>query len=113
MVLHKLHNTHTYISRLKPDSQSTQVGKGSSEEKKYQRILTSKFVKGMFMWFKIAQNKKIHGAILEGRWYTGRKLRQIWAEWAVHASCYLQKGITFYFNIGDLGFYKGPLSHFY
>ena len=25
----------------------------------------------------------------------------------------LQKDITSYFNIGDLGFYKGPLSHFY
>ena len=73
----------------------TQVGKGSSEEKKYQRILTSKFVMGMFMWFKIAQNKKIHGVILEGRWYTGRKLRQIWAEWAVCVSCYLQNPSRF------------------
>ena len=27
----------------------TQVGKGSSEGKKYQRILTSKFVMGIFM----------------------------------------------------------------
>ena len=58
----------------------TQVGKGSSEEKKVQQILTSKFVMGMFMWFKIAKNKKINEAILEGRWYTGRKIFQIWAE---------------------------------
>ena len=43
----------------------TQVGKGSSEEKKVQQILTSKFVMGMFMWFKIAKNKKINEAILE------------------------------------------------
>lgn len=25
----------------------------------------------------------------------------------------LQMGMTFVFNIGDLNFYKGPLSHFY
>ena len=40
----------------------------------------------MFMGFKIAKNKKIHEAILEGWWYTGRKIRQIWAEWAVQAN---------------------------
>ena len=73
-------------------SQSTQVGKGSSEEKNDQWIMTSKFVMGMFMWFKIAKDKKIHWAILEGRWYTGRKIRQIWAEWAVCVGCYLQNG---------------------
>ena len=44
---------------------------------------------------------------------TGRKIPQIGAEWAVHTRWYLQKGITFYFNIGDLDFSKGPLSHFY
>ena len=52
--------------------QDTQVGKGSSEEKNDQWILTSKFVMGMFMWFKIAKNKNIHEAFLEGRWYAGR-----------------------------------------
>ena len=31
-----------------------------------------------------------------------------WAELAVHINCYLQKGIVFHFNIGDMGFYKGP-----
>ena len=30
---------------------------------------------------KACEVKKIHWAILEGRWYTGRKIRQIWAEW--------------------------------
>ena len=33
--------------------------------------------------------------------------------WAVHARCYLQKGMTFHFNIGDFGFLKNGLSHFY
>ena len=33
--------------------------------------------------------------ILEGRWYTGRKTRQIWAEWAVCVSCYLQNPSRF------------------
>ena len=44
-------------------------------------------------------------ALLEGRWYTGKKLHQIWAEWAVHASCYLQKGLSFY-----LYFHKNQLN---
>ena len=35
----------------------------------------------MFVWFKIAKNKKNHGAILEGRWYTGRKIRQFRLNW--------------------------------
>ena len=47
------------------------------------------------------------------RGYTGRKLHQIWADWAMHAICYLQKDMTFDFYIGDFGFQKGPLSHFY
>ena len=41
-----------------------------------------------------------------GRWNTDRKIFQIWTDWGVHASCYLQKGMTFDFNIVDLGFYK-------
>ena len=43
----------------------TQGGKGSSEEKKVQQILTSKYVMGILNWFEIAKNKKIHEAILE------------------------------------------------
>ena len=46
-------------------SQYTQGGKGSSEEKKVQQILTSKYVMGILNWFKIVKNKKIHEAILE------------------------------------------------
>ena len=34
-------------------------------------------------------------AFFEGRWYTGRKIRQIWAEWAVYVGCQLQKGWFF------------------
>ena len=40
-------------------------------------------------------------AVLEGRWYTGKKIRQIWAESAVHASYYLQNCQMNVFN-----FYK-------
>ena len=42
-----------------------QGGKGSSEGKKVQRILTSKYVMGILNWFKIVKNKKNHEAILE------------------------------------------------
>ena len=44
---------------------NTQGGKGSSDEKKVQQILTSKYVMGILNWFEIAKNKKIHEAILE------------------------------------------------
>ena len=43
----------------------TQGGKGSSEGKKVQQVLTSKYVMGILNWFEIAKNKKIHEAILE------------------------------------------------
>ena len=86
----------------------TQVGKGSSEEKKVQQIPTSQFVMGMFKWFKIAKNKKIPWAILEGRWYTGRKIRQIWAEWAVCITWYLQNGPGNFFVFCNFESHKYP-----
>ena len=68
-ILAKKHALKKYDSSLwgshSLNNNYTQVGKGSSEEKNDQRILTSKFVMGMFMWFKIAKNKKNHWAILE------------------------------------------------
>ena len=36
--------------------------------------------------------QKNHPAFFEGRWYTGKMARQIWAEWAVCLSSYLWKG---------------------
>ena len=42
--------------------------------------------------------KKIRRAVLEGRWYTGKEIHQIWAEWAVHANYYLQNCLTNLFN---------------
>ena len=72
----------------------TPDGKASSERKKVQQSLTSKLNTGIFMWFKII---RIHQAILEGWWYTGRKSRQIWAEWAVCFNCYLQNWIFCFF----------------
>ena len=65
----------------------SQGGKGNSEGKKVQQILTSKLSIGMFMWFQIVKIKRIHEAILEGWWYTGRKILQIWAEYAVCVTC--------------------------
>ena len=54
------------ISQNKANFSSfTQGGKGSSEGKKVQQILTSKYVMGILNWFKIVKNKKIHEAILE------------------------------------------------
>ena len=88
----------------------TQVGKGSSEEKKVQQIPTSQFVMGMFKWFKIAKNKKIPWAILEGRWYTGRKIRQIWAEWAVCITWYLQNGPGNFFVFCNFESLKHPYN---
>ena len=68
---------------------------------------------GTFIEAQITNMEIIRHAHMEGRWYTGRKLHQIWADWAVYARCYLQKGMTFHFNIGDFGFLKDGLSHFY
>ena len=39
--------------------------------------------------------EKNHPAFFEGRWYTGKMARQIWAEWAVCLSSYLWKGWIF------------------
>ena len=79
-------------------------------QKNVPSISLVKMAQGTFGEVQITNIEIKSDALLEGRWYIGRKIRQIGAEWAVHASCYLQKGITFYFNIGDLGFF---LSHFY
>ena len=59
--------TETYILTfyLYNVQQFIQGGKGSSEGKKVQQILTSKYVMGILNWFKIVKNKKIHEAILE------------------------------------------------
>ena len=76
---------------------STQCGKGSSEGKKVQQSRTLKLNKGMFKWFKFVKIKRIHEAILECWWYTGRIVHQLWAEWAVHVNCYLQNGFMNFF----------------
>ena len=75
----------------------TQGGKGNSEGKKVQQSLTSKLSIGMFMWFKIVKITKIHEAILEGWWYAGRIIQQLWAEWAVRVNSYLQNGYVNFF----------------
>ena len=45
----------------------TQGGKGNSEGKKVQQILTPKFVIGRSKEFKLEKSKTIHEAITEGR----------------------------------------------
>ena len=81
--------------------------------KKLPSISLVKMAQGTFIEAQITNMEIICHAHMEGRWYTGRKLHQIWADWAVYARCYLQKGMTFHFNIGDFGFLKDGLSHFY
>ena len=44
--------------------------------------------------------QKNHPAFFEGRWYTGKMARQIWAEWAVCLSSYLWKGWMVFFPRG-------------
>ena len=41
-----------------------------------------------------------HPPFFEGRWYTGKIIRQIWAEWAVCLNSYLWKGWMFYLSMG-------------
>ena len=41
-----------------------------------------------------------HPPFFEGRWYTGKIICQIWAEWAVCLDSYLWKGWMFYLLIG-------------
>ena len=47
--------------------------------------------------------KTFSRAVLEGWWYTGQKIRQIWAEWAVCVNWHLlncpQKYFNFFKNI--------------
>ena len=90
----------------------TQGGKGSSEGKKVQQSLTSKLNIGMFMWFKFVKIKRIHEAILEGCWYTGRIVHQLWAEWAVRFNCYLQNGFVniLLFTISNQ--FNTPITYF-
>ena len=52
--------------------------------------------------FKIVKKEMFWRALYEGRLYTGRYLHQIWAEWAVHGSCYLLKDSPKYFNFMEI-----------
>ena len=50
--------------------------------------------------------------LLEGRWYTGKKLCQIWAVLAVHASWYLQKPWWYHLNNHDFILLICPITDF-
>ena len=54
----------TYVVQIRY-VQFTQGGKGSSDEKKVQQILTSKYVMGILIDLKLQKKQKIHEAILE------------------------------------------------
>ena len=41
-----------------------------------------------------------HPPFFEGRWYTGKIIHQIWAEWAVCLNSYIWKGWMFYLSMG-------------
>ena len=58
------------------------------------------------LWMNIGQFKMFWRVLFEGRWYTGRNFHQIWAEWAVHGSCYLLKDSPKYFNFMEIIWYN-------
>ena len=88
--------------------QVTQVGKGSSEGKKVQRILLLDYVLGIWKELKIAKIEIKSEAILEGWWYTGRKIHQIWAGLAVCVRCYFHDGFRFHFIFSNFEFLLHP-----
>ena len=65
ILLSKIQEYYMYSSNTVLYLILTQGGKGSSEGKKVQQILTWKFVIGMSTKFKFPKSKKIHEAIFE------------------------------------------------
>ena len=57
-------------------------------------------------WCGASSKKMLCGADLEDRCYTGKKICQIWAEWAVCASWHLQIGSTKHFSVTCPIFYN-------
>ena len=91
----------------------TQGGKGSSEEKKVQQILTSKYVMGILNWFKIVKNKKIHEAILEIAVNTHSPFCPKLADYSVCVPPALQNGFVNSFDFDNFESHKHYYTKFW
>ena len=92
---------------------STQGGKGSSEGKKVQQILTSKFVMGILNWFKIVKNKKIHEAILEIAVNTHSPFCPKLADYSACVPPALQNGFVNSFDFDNFELHKHSYTQFW
>ena len=77
----------------------TAISKATWSKKKLPTEIPGNLISGTHILPKIALNQIKKPGILEGWWHTGRNIRKIWAEWAVHISCYLQKAWFFHLVI--------------
>ena len=91
----------------------TQGGKGSSEGKKVQQILTSKYVMGILNWFKIVKNKKIHEAILEIAVNTHSPFCPKLVDYSACVPPALQNGFVNSFDFDDFESHKHPFVQFW
>ena len=90
----------------------TQGGKGSSEGKKVQQILTSKYVIGILDWFKILKNKKIHGAILDIAVNPHRPFCPKLVDYSACVPPALQNGFMNSFDFDNFESHKHPYTQF-
>ena len=93
--------------------QPTQGGKGSSEAKKVQQILTSKYVMGILNWFKILKNKKIHEAILEIAVNTHSPFCPKLADYSACVPPALQNGFVNSFDFDNFELHKHSYTQFW
>ena len=91
----------------------TQGGKGSSEGKKVQQILTSKYVMGILNWFKIVKNKKIHEAILEIAVNTHSPFCPKLVDYSACVPPALQNGFVNSFDFDKFESHKHPYIQFW
>ena len=91
----------------------TQDGKGSSEGKKVQQILTSKYVMGILNWFKIVKNKKIHEAILEIAVNTHSPFCPKLVDYSACVPPALQNGFVNSFDFDNFESHKHPYTQFW
>ena len=93
--------------------EGTQGGKGSSEGKKVQQILTSKYVMGILNWFKIVKNKKIHEAILEIAVNTHSPFCPKLADYSACVPPALQNGFVNSFDFDNFESHKHSYTQFW
>ena len=90
----------------------THDGKGSSEGKKVQQILTWTFAIGMSIEFKFAKSKTIHEANIEGRLYTGRKICQNGQNRLCVSTAISKMASWIFLLFGNLNFVDIPITNF-